>query len=431
MEPASPNKSRYQVGRTQGVFLLTVLTLLYLLDFADRSVLSAVLEPMKIALGLTDTELGIVQSVFNIGVGLLSIPMSFVVDRWSRRKSLGLMAIIWSIATFATGMANKFVHLLFARALVGIGESGYVIGGVGWLSVAFPKNRKGLITGIFGIGAVLGTVLGLILAGFITTKTGSWQTPFFFFAVPGVILGIAVFFFKDYAVTARKSEGMFTKKYFIEWIQLFKIKSFTYTTIAQTFFGFFYFTYIGFLPALLMRAYNLDAAKATLIVGLTALLAIVGAPLGGWLADLWLVRNRAARPLFMSILQLTFFLSAGATFLLLGNPLPLLIVFMVITSLSVSVIGPMLQSIITDICPLSHRVSGNGLLSTFIYFAGAALGPWVVGLISDAYGGEAAGLKNGFLFILPALLIASILYFISCRDYVEDSARVNDEAFAE
>lgn len=430
MESSVPAKQKYQLGRTQGWLLLTVLTLLYLLSYADRSVLSAVLQPMKVALNLSDTELGIVQSVFNIGVAILAIPMSFIVDRWSRRKSLGLMAIVWSLATFATGLASKFVHLLFARSIVGVGEAGYTVGGVGWLSVVFPRNRKGLVNGIFGIGAVLGTVGGLVLAGFIATKTGDWRTPFLYFAIPGILLSIPVFFFKDYASAKNQNEGIFNKKYFADWIKLFKSKSYTLTVIASTLFGFFYFTYLGFIPALLMRSYGIDAGQATLIVGGSALLALIGAPLGGWLADKWLAHNRGARPLVMAILLLVFFLSAGATFLMLGVAMPVIIAFMMITGLATSIIGPVSQSIFTDILPLSHRVTGNGLLVLIMYL-GSALGPWVVGLISDAYGGGAIGLKNGLLSIVPALLLSCIAWFVSTRYYVEDSARISDEAFAE
>ncbi len=431
MEATGSANQKYQVGRTQKVLLLSTLTLLYLLNFADRSVLSAVLQPMKIALNLTDTQLGIVQSVFNIGVGLMALPASFVVDRWSRRKSLGIMAIIWSIATFATGISRNFIQLLFSRAVVGVGEAGYAIGGIGWLSVVFPRNRKGLVNGIYSLGAVLGTVGGMVLAGYIVTKTGNWQDPFIYFAIPGVLVGVAVFFFKDYATARKENESTFNKKYFADWIKLFKGKAYTLTVIAQTMFGLFYFTYLGFMPALLMRAYGIDAAKATLIVGASALLAIVGAPLGGWLGDKWMSRNKAARPLLNGILFLVFFLSAGAVMLTLGGPLPLVIAFMIVVALATSISTPIGQAIFTDILPISHRVTGIGTIIVFTYLAGASLGPWIVGLISDLFGGGATGLKNGFLFIVPSLLIASIMYLLSAKYYVKESALINDEALAE
>lgn len=115
-------KERYKVGGRGAVFVLIILFLLYVLNFADRAIMSIVLEPMKKALQLNDAQVGATQSIFLLGVGLLMIPGSILVERWSRRKTLGVMAIIWSLATFATGLGTKFWHLMTARFTVGIGK---------------------------------------------------------------------------------------------------------------------------------------------------------------------------------------------------------------------------------------------------------------------------------------------------------------------
>ena len=203
MEAVKGDKA-YQVGKAQGVLLLIVLALLYLLSYADRQVFSVALQPMKAALGFSDTDLGILQSVFNIGFGVLAIPGAILVDRWSRRKMIGIMAILWSIATLATGLCRNFTQILIPRSLVGIGEAGYLPGGVSWLSVVFSKERRARILNIFAIGATLGVIIGSVVGGMIITRTHDWSSPFWIFAIPGVILGIAVFFFKDYATAKQK-----------------------------------------------------------------------------------------------------------------------------------------------------------------------------------------------------------------------------------
>ena len=100
-------KVKYQVGGRGSVFVLVVLFLLYMLNFADRALMSIVVEPMKQALNFNDAQIGATQSIFLLGVALLMIPGSILVERWSRRKMLGLMAIVWSLATLATGMGTK------------------------------------------------------------------------------------------------------------------------------------------------------------------------------------------------------------------------------------------------------------------------------------------------------------------------------------
>jgi len=422
--------NKYRVGKVQSIFLLVVLTLLYTMSFADRSILSVVLEPMKTALGLTDTELGVIQSMFSIGMAILTIPASFFVERWSRRWSIGIMAILWSLATLSTGFATKFVHLIIVRFLVGVGEAGYNPGSTGWLSLVFSKERRGRVLSIFGIGAALGTILGLVIGGIIVTRTGDWRAPFFVFAVPGIILGIITFFFKDYATVKEKGEHALDKQHLSEWIGILKIKSVLFNTLGMTFWGLFYVTFLGWLPALMMRVYGLDSAQAGTIVGVAAILAVVGIPFGGWIADIWQRRHKAGRAYMMTVLQLLNVILTGVLLFALGGPLQIFIIILVAQTVIVTMIAPMSTAISTDIIPVKHRITGHSLTILIGYLSGAALGPWLVGLISDAFGGGSEGLKIGFLFIYPALLLAVIFHFVNARKYYAiDCARCSDQVF--
>ena len=228
-------KQKYKVGGSGAVFVLIILFLLYILNFADRAIVAIVLQPMKEALQLTDAQAGAVQSIFLLGAGLLMIPGAIFVERWSRRKMLGIMALIWSLATFATGLGTKFWHIMSARFVVGIGEAGYNPGGTAWLSLAFSKKVRGRILGLFQSATQVGMALGLIIGGLIVTQTGDWRMPFYVFAVPGIILGIITFFLPDYATVREKGEAVFNKKFFSEVLGLFKIKTYSINIIARPF----------------------------------------------------------------------------------------------------------------------------------------------------------------------------------------------------
>ncbi|MFA5064234.1 MAG: MFS transporter [Dehalococcoidia bacterium] len=431
MGMVTDTSNKYQVSRAQAIYILVVLTVLFFLNYADRYVLAAVLQPMKIALGLNDTEVGLVQSAFNVGVGLLSIPMSFVIERWSRRKTIGLLAIIWSIGTLATGFCTKFIQLIFTRAAVGIGEAGYATGGASWLSVVFPKERRGRVLGIYGIGPALGAVAGLILGGLIATKTGDWRMAFYYFAIPGVIFGILAFFLKDYATVKDKGETALNKKYLGDWIRLFKIKAFTFTLLGQMFFQLYYFTFLGWLPSFLMRGYNMDAGQAGAISGAAFLLTLISSPLGGWLADKWQKHNRSGRAYLMVVMQALNLILTGALLFAFGGPLSIFIIILVVQSFVVCMNPPLITTLTTDVIPIKFRATGYGLAYTFYYFVGMSLGPWLVGLISDASGGGATGLKNGFLLTLPALALAVIFFIINSKYYATDSERCSDQVLAE
>ena len=82
-----------EVSSGQARWILIICSLLFTVNCMDRQVLSAVLEPIKIDLGLSDTQVGSIQSGFLLAIALLAFPISYLVDRWSRRKAISLMRL--------------------------------------------------------------------------------------------------------------------------------------------------------------------------------------------------------------------------------------------------------------------------------------------------------------------------------------------------
>ena len=427
----SETKQKYKVGGSGAVFVLIILFLLYILNFADRAIVAIVLQPMKEALQLTDAQAGAMQSIFLLGAGLLMIPGAIFVERWSRRKMLGIMALIWSLATFATGLGTKFWHIMSARFVVGIGEAGYNPGGTAWLSLAFSKKVRGRILGLFQSATQVGMALGLIIGGLIVTQTGDWRMPFYVFAVPGIILGIITFFLPDYATVREKGEAVFNKKFFSEVLGLFKIKTYSMNIIAQSLFAFISMTILGWLPALLMRAYNIDAFQAGTINGLTSLIVLIGAPLGGFLGDRWQAKKHGGRAYFMVVAMLAYAISATLMILSTNYSLTIYIVMASLASFCSALALPGLFAIWTDVLSPKHRTTGIGMGTMISLVLGAVPGPFFVGAVSDALGGGVYGLRNAFLLMMPAAFIATIMYFVMSRYYPADSANINDDVLAE
>ena len=204
-DPVTSQPAEYKTGGGSAMFILVVCTLLYVANYIDRQVFSVVLQPMKIELGLTDTQCGMAQTIFILGMALFSFPVAYLVDRWSRNKTIGIMALLWSIFTFLTGFAKNFTTLIIPRSLVGVGESGFTAGGVAMVSAAYPPEKRARMLGIFNIGIPLGAAIGMIAGGAISAAMG-WRWAFYIFAIPGIILGILAFFMRDYKTPA--STGM-------------------------------------------------------------------------------------------------------------------------------------------------------------------------------------------------------------------------------
>jgi len=424
-------QKEYKVGGRGAVFIFITLFLLFVINQADRLLFSVALEPMKKALSLTDTQAGALVSAFLIGMALLTIPGSMMVERWSRRKSLGIMALIWSAATYITGLCSNFTQLFITRFTVGIGEAGYTAGGLTWLSLSFRKEIRSRIMGFFMAGLPLGNALGLIVGGIIITATQNWQSPFYIFAIPGIILGIVVFFLPDYKTLKAEGESSFSKKYFREWGSLLKIKTYWLAIIGQSLFQFLAVATVMWMSAALMRTYSMTAANAGLITGLAALGLVIASPLGGYIADKCQKRYKSGRPMFIAIGMVLYVTISIALAFALGGPLPVFVALIVLQWFFGAALVPVQMSLPTDVIIPRLRTTGFGILTFFTSLLGASAGTFAIGALSDLTGGGAAGLKTAFLLMCPAAFLSCIVYFIMTKFYYADSEKVNDLVVSE
>jgi len=423
-EEKATQQGHYHAGGWSAHYILIICTLLYVINYIDRQVFSVVLQPMKIELGLTDTQCGLAQTIFILGMALCSFPVAYMVDRWSRNKTIGIMAILWSLFTFLTGFAKNFTSLIIPRSLVGVGESGFTAGGVAMVSAAYPPERRARMLGIFNIGIPLGAAIGVIAGGAISASMG-WRWAFYIFAIPGIILAILAFFMRDYKNPAGSGTAGTRINFGKSIASLFRIRSLVLYFFGYGIMCFMTVSVLVWAPALMMRLMSISEATAGMIVGGWALMAIIAAPLGGWLADLWQKKTGKGRlylPALASILAaIVLIVMVILRFGPIGIALGFVYGFL-------SVIGsPALNAVSQDVVPAAHKGLSMGLAVFAAYMFGGAWGPSVVGAISDALGGGADGLITAMLFTTIAGFIAALLLWLAARTYPADMAKVQQE----
>jgi MFS family permease len=424
-------ENKYDVGRAKAIFILVILTLLYMMAYMDRSVMTVVVEQLKADIGLTDGQIGILQTTFMVGVGLMMMPCGVLVDRWSRRKAIGLMAIIWSIATFLTGLVSKFSGLVGARFLTSSGEAGFAPGSVAWLSLTFPKESRAKFLGIFNLGIPLGGALGVVLGGLIAAKTGSWRTPFYVFAVPGIVLGIVAFFLPDYQTIKSDTDKAFNRENLADILGLFKIRSLILASLGFSAWVFLIFGLAGWMPALFMRQYELNAAKAGSITGLIYVLGAIGGVVGGIMSDRWQKRNKQGRFLFALIFIVCGTVTKLILFLSFGSVLKLVVVLAIIDAFISNLATPAYFAITQDVVAPKLRATSLALGANLIFLTGGAWGPTVIGSVSEALGGGASGLATALLYMVPAGLVAAMFLSLGLRYYAPDCEGIVDDVMAE
>jgi predicted MFS family arabinose efflux permease len=171
-------------------WLVGVLLVLGILNFADRAILSVLAQPIKEDLLLTDTDLGMLQGLgFAILYAVLGLPLGWMAERVNRKALLGVCVAAWSFMTAVCGLATNFLTLLLGRVGVGIGEAGYLPVVSSLVGDHFPPNRRASIIAIILLGSPLGFLLGQAVGGFVAA-TWNWRVAFMVLGVPGLLAAL-------------------------------------------------------------------------------------------------------------------------------------------------------------------------------------------------------------------------------------------------
>jgi len=173
-------------------YVLLMMCLVYTLSIADRYVVSTVLDPIRHDLQLTDFSVAVLTGVaFGLFYVVLGFPLSWLIDRYNRRKIVAVCLVLWSVMTALCGLARTSFEFFLARVGVTVGEAGGTPGANSLLSDYFPATRRAMALTVFSLGAPIGAWLGYNVAGAIADQYG-WRSVFFALGIPGVLAGLGV-----------------------------------------------------------------------------------------------------------------------------------------------------------------------------------------------------------------------------------------------
>jgi MFS family permease len=407
-------------------YMFSLLFLLYMFDYIDRMVITSLFPFLRADWNLTDTQCGMLVSAVYWSIVLLTFPISILVDRWSRRKTIGFMALIWSIATAICALTKSFSQLFTTRTIIGVGEAGYAPGGTAMISGLYPEEKRSWMMGLWSASIPLGSAMGVALGGIVAANWG-WRHAFGLVALPGFIVAILFFFVKDY-----KTVGLLKNSQVKDRKQKQKMVRMTVNDIFKELLNkpSLIFTYFGitavvftstslltWLPTYFHRVQNMPEGQAGLKSGSIMLLAIIGAPLGGFITDRWRKKRINARLLFPTITTL---ISAVILFFALTMfrdkiqyILLLALGFFITAFISAA------AAVTQDVVHAGLRAISYAIAVVVQNLLGASLGPVTMGAISDASNIQTA------LSILPiSLLIASIMFFAGSFFYEKDLSKV-------
>ncbi len=411
------------VSRRRARYAFTLLFLLYLFNYVDRLVIVSLFPLLQREWGLTDAQSGLLVSAVYWSILLFTLPVSIGIDRWSRTKAIGLMAVVWSLATAAGAITRSFAQLFVARSAVGIGEAGFAPGGTAMISALFPEAARARMIGIWNASIPLGSALGIAVGGLVADHLG-WRYAFGIVALPGLVVGLLFFGVTDYRTVelvhggsgpgdrpgTRLRGGELVQQFARNRTLIFNNLGFAANTFVTT-------ALLSWLPTYFHRVDGTPVSEASLAAALVMLLAIAGAPLGGLLADRWQRRRPNARMLLPALSSAA---TAGVLFLAFAVEAgDLRYAVLLGAGLTAAAFAPAASAVTQDVVHPGLRATSASLCVVVQHALGSALGPACVGLLSDRYGLEAA------MAALPGFaLLAGLLFFAGSFFYEADVAKV-------
>lgn len=177
--------------------LLALLTLLNVLNFADRYLLVSFSHSIIGDLGLSNFQFALLTGfAFTLFYAVFGLFAGSLADRLHRPRLIGAGLALWSALTAATGAATSFVHAAAARLCIGVGESVLTPAAMSMLSDTLPPHRRSMGAAIYYLGVPLGVGGSFLFAAAMGPVFG-WRGTFALLGAIGVAGALAMLWMRD------------------------------------------------------------------------------------------------------------------------------------------------------------------------------------------------------------------------------------------
>lgn len=404
----------YLTGKKQAWFAFAMTFALMLFDYIDRQVIVSLFPHIKAEWALSDKQLGGLVSIISIVVGLGVIPVALTADRFSRVKSVVVMATTWSLATISCMFAGNYAQLFAARAMVGVGETGYGSVGAALISSLFPKRLRSVLLGAFFAAASLGSLIGVMLGGVIAAKWG-WKAAFGVVGVPGLVLALLYLLVRDYKTVALPTtSNTGTIKHIFS--TLMRTRTLLWACLAAAMQVIVMSAVWAWLPSYLNRFHGLAPDVAAKQAALVVLIGAVGCVFWGFVVDRVALRQPRYKLLTLAILcAITMVLMLVAFSSSQSGPGQLKLIYLGGFFLNCTV--GVVAGIVMDVIHPGMRSTGGAVLALSQNLLGFAVGPFLVGVMSDKLGLQQA------MEVIPVFSILAAAFFIVAMRYYDHDVR--------
>jgi sugar phosphate permease len=181
--PVRPPSGTVAVPNGRWLRLIPIAMVVYVISFMDRTNISYAFAGMGRDLGIDKSAQGLVGGIFFVGYVFLQIPGGMLAERWSAKKFIGIMILIWGAMAILEGFVQNFTQLLIVRFFLGVAEGGVWPATLVLLSHWFPSGERARAYGFWMMNLALASIITQPLSGFIVA-TANWRG---LFIVEGIL----------------------------------------------------------------------------------------------------------------------------------------------------------------------------------------------------------------------------------------------------
>ncbi len=438
-EPSTPLDSTESSPKIDNPYLsnktrnyaLGLLTVGYCFNFIDRQLLSILQEAIKVDLGLSDGQLGLLTgfafAMFYVSAG---IPIARWADKGNRRNIVAYAIGIWSFMTAISGLAQNYLQLFLARIGVGIGEAGGSPPSHSIISDIFPPEKRATAISIYSTGVNIGILFGFLFGGWLNEFFG-WRVAFAVVGAPGVVIALVIRYTLKEPIRGL-SEGRVVNTAVAPLGDVLRLlwsrRSFRHMAIAAGLNAFAAYGTVNWQASFFIRSHEMGTGELGTWLALSSgLLGAIGILGGGMIADKLAPRDKRWYlwvPAIVGFIGVPFFITVFLT-------------ESKYTALILSCIpGLLINVYLGNSIATAHALVGarmRAMASAILFFIlnliGLGMGPSAVGFLSDylepTYGVES--LRYAMVFLIPAALFWSSCHFVlATRTLREDLANAPD-----
>jgi MFS family permease len=391
-----------------------------LLNYADRQALFSLFPLLKSEMALSDIQLGIIGSSF-MWVYALSAPLSGLIGDRLKRKSVILGGLLfWSLITLAIALSRQYWHLVFLRALQGLGESLYFPAAMSLVSDYHGPDTRSRAMSLHQSSVYAGTILGGAGAGFLGQHYG-WRAGCFLFGLFGVVLSVVLVRMLREPVRGQADAGEIAGRaggpgLLQELADIFKHPM--VAILMAVFIGanFVAMIFLTWMPSFLYRKFQMSLSMAGLsATAYLQLASVLGVMSGGVLADRLVRRSRAGR---MQTQVVGLF--AGVPFIFLTGwtrSVPMLTFAMTGFGYFKGLYDANLWASLYDVTKVERRATALGLMNAVGWVGGGAA-PVAIGFASQRFGMSACISATSIIYLLVGVML-----IVGLRTYMSQARR--------